>query len=204
MSMKKEITNHLINDLIPFWEKLKDEDFGGFYGYVNYNGTVEKNSEKGCILNSRILWFFSNAYLTLNDASLLEHARHAYEFLKNHFYDSEYSGVYWSLNHDGTVKNSMKHTYNQVFAIYGLSSYFLASGAKEALSLAFEIFNTVEEKCRDEYGYMEAFTREFKVIKNDVLSENGVMAEKTMNTLLHVAEGYTELYRASGDPVVKE
>lgn len=202
--MKKEITNHLTNDLIPFWKKLKDEEFGGFYGYVDYNGTIEKSYEKGCILNSRIIWFFSNAYLLLKDPSLLEYARHGYEFLKEHFCDKEFGGVYWSLNHDGTVKDSMKHTYNQVFAIYGLSSYYLASGVKEALSLAFEIFNTLETKCKDEYGYMEAFTREFKVIKNDALSENGVMAEKTMNTLLHVAEGYTELYRASKNSAVKE
>lgn len=204
MSMKKEIRNHLLYDLIPFWEKLKDEEFGGFYGYVDFGGAIEKTYEKGCILNSRIIWFFSNACLALEDPSLLDYARHGYEFLKNHFYDREFGGVYWSLNYDGTVKDSMKHTYNQVFAIYGLSSYYLASGDKEALSLAFEIFNTVESKCKDEYGYMEEFTREFHVSRNDALSENGVMAEKTMNTLLHVAEGYTELYRASKNSVVKE
>lgn len=32
------------------------------------------------------------------------------------------------------------------------------------------------------------------------LSENGVMAEKTMNTLLHVFEAYTELYHVTKDP----
>ena len=37
---------------------------------------------------------------------------------------------------------------------------------------------------------------------NEKLSENGVMAEKTMNTLLHVFEGYAGLYQASRDPSV--
>ena len=37
---------------------------------------------------------------------------------------------------------------------------------------------------------------------NEKLSENGVMAEKTMNTLLHVFEGYAGLYQASRDPAV--
>ena len=32
---------------------------------------------------------------------------------------------------------------------------------------------------------------------NEKLSENGVIAEKTMNTLLHVFEAYTELYRVT-------
>lgn len=56
----------------------------------------------------------------------------------------------------------------------------------------------------DEIGYKEAFDREFREIENDKLSENGVIAHKTMNTLLHVFEAYTELYRVSGDGAVKE
>lgn len=51
----------------------------------------------------------------------------------------------------------------------------------------------------DEVGYLEAFTRDFKPESNEKLSENGVLADKTMNTLLHVFEAYTELYRVSGD-----
>lgn len=45
-------------------------------------------------------------------------------------------------------------------------------------------------------GYFEAFSRDFSPVSNEKLSENGVMAERTMNTLLHVLEAYTELYRA--------
>lgn len=55
----------------------------------------------------------------------------------------------------------------------------------------------------DEVGYLEAFTRDFKPESNEKLSENGVLADKTMNTLLHVFEAYTELYRVSGDEKVR-
>ena len=58
--------------------------------------------------------------------------------------------------------------------------------------------NVIEAKCKDEYGYLEAFNVRFEPEENDKLSENGVMAEKTMNTLLHVLEAYTELYRVLG------
>ncbi len=47
-------------------------------------------------------------------------------------------------------------------------------------------------------------TRDFKPESNEKLSENGVLAEKTMNTLLHVFEAYTELYRVAPDEEVKE
>lgn len=199
-----EVREHLETKIIPFWRGLHDEELGGYYGYVSYDLAVDKKAVKGCILNSRILWFFSNAYLTLKEKYLLKEAEHAYHFLTEHCLDREFGGVYWSLNYDGSVADSIKHTYNQAFAIYALSSYFEASGDKAALETAFALFRLIEEKCTDEVGYLEAFERNFVPAENDKLSENGVIAEKTMNTLLHVFEAYTELYRVSKDTKVAE
>lgn len=193
----EEIREHLINELIPFWKRLKDEEYGGFYGYMGYDLKLDKKAVKGCILNSRILWFFSNAYLLLKEEELLAYAGHAYQFLKEHCLDPENGGVYWSLMYDGAPKDTTKHTYNQAFAIYALSSYYDASKDAEALGLAEELYRVVETKCRDEYGYLESFNVRFEPEENDKLSENGVSAEKTMNTLLHVFEAYTELYRVA-------
>lgn len=201
-TFKSEIQNHLVRQIIPFWQNLKDETFGGYYGYMDYNLKLEPSYEKGCILNSRILWFFSQAYLLLNEKTLLDNARHAYRFLKNHCLDQEYGGVFWSVTYDGKIQDDTKHTYNQAFAIYALSSYYEASGDKEALTLAENLFELIEEKCKDEYGYLEAFNRQFLPQENDKLSENGIIAEKTMNTLLHMLEAYTELYRVSHKPDV--
>ncbi len=195
----QEVTEHLQKDIIPFWKGLRDDGNGGYYGWLDYDLVLDKKAEKGCILNSRILWFFSNAYLTLGDSSLLEEAAHAYAFMKERCVDPEYGGVYWSLHYDGTVKDGTKHTYNQAFAIYALSSYYDASKDESALSLARSLQQIVEKNCTDEVGYLEAFTREFQPKSNEKLSENGVIAEKTMNTLLHIFEAYTEYYRVTKD-----
>lgn len=203
-SRRAEIEEHLKKDLIPFWKSLKDEEYGGFYGQMTYERQVEKKADKGCILNSRITWFFANAYLTLKDESLLEEAKHGYEFLKNHCVDKVNGGVYWALTYDGKPSETLKHTYNQAFSIYALSSYYAASGDKEALALAYELYELIETKMRDEQGYKEAFDESFHETDNEKLSENGVMAAKTMNTLLHVFEAYTELYRVDKNPAVKE
>lgn len=66
-----EIKQHLTGALIPFWHGLRDDRHGGFYGYIGYDLELDKEAVKGCILNSRILWFFSNAYLTLGEETLL-------------------------------------------------------------------------------------------------------------------------------------
>ena len=198
------VKSNLNEVILPFWKGMIDKENGGFYGEVGYDLAVDAKADKGCILNSRILWSFSNAYLTLNDTSVLPYADQAYEFLKNHFVDKEYGGVYWSLNYLGEPADSTKHTYNQAFAIYALSSYYDVTKKEEALALAKELYNLIEDKCKDEYGYLEAFKRDFSPEVNDKLSENGIIAEKTMNTLLHVYEAYTELYRVSGDEKVAD
>lgn len=204
MTLAKEVKQHLEEKIIPFWKGLRDNEHGGYYGYVDYDLNVQKEHEKGCILNSRILWFFSNACLALGDDSLLEEAAHAYRFLKDVCFDQEYGGVYWSADYDGNIADSTKHTYNQAFAIYALSSYYEAAGDKEALELAMELFERIETTCVDEYGYLESFTRDWRPENNEKLSENGLLADKTMNTLLHILEAYTELYRVSGNDDVRE
>lgn len=202
--MVEEVRKHLTDCIIPFWKGLRDDENGGYAGYMDYDLNVDKKSVKGCILNSRITWFFANAYMALKDESLLAEARHGYEFMQKYCVDQEKGGVYWSVDYKGTPEDTTKHTYNQAFSIYALSSYYDASKDEGALKTAMELFHIIEERCMDEIGYKEAFDREFREIENDKLSENGVIADKTMNTLLHVFEAYTELYRVSGDGAVKK
>ncbi|MGN0339266.1 MAG: AGE family epimerase/isomerase [Lachnospira sp.] len=194
--------NHLCNDIIPFWNKMRDNDNGGFYGYTDCKGVADRESVKGVILNSRILWFYSSAYQLLKKPELLDNAEHAFSFLEDCCLDKTHGGVYWSVSFDGMPYDETKHTYNQAFAIYALSAYYQASGNERALDIAYSLYNIIEEKCRDKDGYLEAFNREFNPVSNDKLSENGVLAERTMNTLLHVLESYTELYRADNSEKV--
>ncbi len=189
--IEKEFRFHVL----PFWKNMRDEEFGGYFGWLSYDLNLDKKAVKGVILNDRIMWFFSNAYLTLHDDDSLKYAKHAYEFMINHALDKDYGGVYWSLFYDGRTDDTTKHTYNQAFAIYALSSYYEASNESDVINLAFELEHMIEEKCRDKNGYLEAFTRDFSPAENDKLSENGVVAGRTMNTHLHILEAYTALYR---------
>lgn len=202
--MIEEIREHLQGKIIPFWESLRDDEYGGYYGYRDFNLKTDKKAVKGCILNSRIIWFFANAAMLFRDEKLLENAGHGYRFLKEHFLDHENGGVFWSVKYDGQPEDTMKHTYAQAFAVYALASYYDASKDGESLRLALELADIMERKCRDEEGYLEAFDLHFQPSSNEKLSENGVMAARTMNTLLHVFEAYTELYRVSGSSAVKE
>jgi len=190
-----EVEQELKEHIIPFWVGMQDKEFGGFYGMLDIDLNLDKKATKGCILNSRILWFFSNVHLMYGDETSLSMAKHAYEFLKKYMFDTENGGIYWAVTYDGKPLDTTKHTYNQAFAVYALSSYYDATKDKEALKLAYELVDVIENKCCDKGGYLEAFDIHFNPAGNDKLSENGVEAGRTMNTLLHVFEAYTELYR---------
>ena len=200
LEARKELTEHII----PFWMNLRDDGFGGYYGMLDYDLKLDKKAVKGCILNSRILWFFSTAYMTLRDKKLLNEAEHAFEFMRDRCIDREKGGIFWSISYDGKPEDTTKHTYNQAFAIYALSAYYDASGDRSALEMAMELFRLIETKCADPDGYGEAYDRDFRPASNDKLSENGVMADRTMNTLLHLLEGYTGLLAVSHSREVEE
>ncbi len=190
----------LTETILPFWASLRDERNGGFYGWAGPDLTVDREAVKGCILNSRVLWFFSEAALTLGRDDLRELAGHAYRFLRDHCVDRAHGGVYWSVGAAGNPVDTTKHSYNQAFALYALSAYYRLTGSEEARALAGGLFHLLETRCSDEIGVREAFTAGWTPVPNEKLSENGVLASRTMNTLLHVFEGCAGYYQATRDP----
>ena len=201
--MLGEMSNEFINHMVPFWMRMSDMEYGGYYGLYTNDLELDKKADKGCILNSRILWMFSNMFSFTGNKHYLSFAKGSYDFLCKYFLDEMHGGVYWSVSYDGNPVDDSKHTYCQAFAVYALASYYKASGDREALELAYKLFDVIETKCRDEQGYLEAFDKEFNLDSNEKLSENGVMADRTMNTLLHVMEAYTELYEVDINAEVK-
>ena len=75
--LKQEAGKMLADQIIPFWKNLKDDAYGGYYGYVGHDLEIDPKAEKGCILNSRILWFFSECAKAFNSSDCLEYAGHA-------------------------------------------------------------------------------------------------------------------------------
>ncbi|UOQ48457.1 AGE family epimerase/isomerase [Gracilibacillus caseinilyticus] len=201
-----EIKEHLEQKILPFWMNLKDEKNGGFYGEVDYSLRIEEEADKGGIATARFLWTFSAAYRVTNNEKYLEYANHLYAFLRDKLYDRIHRGIYWLVDFRGKPKDTRKHVYAQSFAIYALSEYYRVSRSREALDLAMEIYHLIEEKGYDNQNqaYMEEFDRSWHPVDNEMLSENGVMAEITMNTHIHVLEAYTNLYKATYDQALKQ
>lgn len=204
--LKKRAEEELVNNLGHFWLKLIDNENGGFYGEVTYDLKANKKSEKGGIQTSRILWFFSAAYCATKNEEYKKAATNAYEFLRDKLIDEEFKGVYWMVDYLGNPIDTRKHIYCQSFAIYALNEYYKATKNEEALNLAMELFELIEGVGfnKENSAYLEEFDREWNITPNEMLSENGVIAEITTNTHLHVLEGYTTLYEITKNEAVRE
>ena len=188
----------LQQNILRFWlDKMQDRENGGFYGRIDGSGQLHPDAEKGAILNARILWTFSAAYRVLGIEEYLDAATCAKDYIIDYFIDKEYGGVFWSVDSKGRPLDTKKQFYAIGFAIYGMSEYARATGDREALECALQLFDCIEEHALDrEYnGYIEACTRDWGKIADMRLSELDANFPKSQNTHLHIIEPYANLFR---------
>ena len=198
MQQQAQAFQQELDRILAYWSMYApDEQYGGFHGQITDENEVIAQAPKGAVLNARILWTFSTAYLHQPKPELLALATRAYEYLTQYFLDREYGGVYWSVDYLGEPLDTKKQIYALAFAIYGLSEYYAASGHALALAQAQDLFRCIEAHSLDPEhgGYFEALVRDWTPLADLRLSDKDANEKKTMNTHLHVLEAYTNLYR---------
>ncbi|HTE23176.1 AGE family epimerase/isomerase [Flavitalea sp.] len=185
-----------LDSILGYWMKnMPDEQYGGYIGRIKDDNSRDIKSEKGSVLNSRILWTFSAAYNHTGEGQYLEYADRAYRYFVEHFIDQVYGGVYWTLDQNGSPADSKKQIYAQAFAIYGLSEYYKCDPLPEILSAAINIFQLIENHSFDKEhgGYIEDFGRDWNQVNELSLGDKDPNKKKSMNTHLHLVEAYANL-----------
>lgn len=87
-----------------------------------------------------------------------------------------------------------------------MTEYYAISKEEKALEFAISLYKKIQEYSYDSIhkGYFEAFTRNWQPIEDLRLSDKDANEKKTMNTHLHIVEGYANLYKVWKDETLKK
>lgn len=196
-----------LENILQYWmAHAVDEKNGGFVGRIDHRNAVYANASKGSVLNSRILWSFSAAYSLTRKGEFRSMAERAFDYIVQYFFDKDFGGVYWTVDADGKPLDTKKQIYAQAFAIYGASEYFLATGDEKAKALAQQLYFDIVKYSYDvkHGGYREALSRNWQEVDDLRLSDKDANEPKSMNTHLHLLEGFANLYRIWPNEDLKE
>ena len=197
--LRHRVETELRQNILPFWLKYAtDDQYGGFRGQITNDLVIDPSAYKGLILNARILWTFSKAFAVYGEEIYRQTAQRAYDYILRYFWDSEFGGVYWMVDHLGNPVETKKRIYGQAFTVYALAEYSSDTGNKESLEKALRLYEAIEAASHDglHEGYYETYERDWTLAQEQRLSEADMDEKKSMNTHLHLLEAYANLLRA--------
>ena len=200
----------LSGQVMPYWfDTAQDKEHGGYVLADDLKGRgVAK--EKQIVSQARMIWGFSHAHrkgFSDDRRNYLKAAEQGRRFLLEHFLDRENGGYFWTTDLSGKVLNDRKILYGEAFVIYAFVEYYRASGDREALRQALDLYQALQRHAHDarHTGWFEHFTRDWKPIMSpDARIEVEVGGLKSANAHLHLMEALTELYEATRDLAVKQ
>ncbi len=135
----------LLNDTLPFWiSNCVDEEYGGFMMSLNRDGSLI-DTDKGVWQQGRFTWLLAHLYNTIEPRQeWLDLAKHGIDFIRKSCFDDD-GRMFFFLTRDGKPIRKRRYIFTETFGVAALAAYAKASGDKQILQEAVDLFALVEK-----------------------------------------------------------
>lgn len=178
-----------------FWQKAYDEENGGFYTYVNRDGSIDMSRPyKVALLQSRDAYGLTRAYQLTGKKEYLDYARKGLDFMYKNAWDSVNGGWYQEMNRDGTLVsnpiegvnwNDTKWTFNQLYSLCGICAMYDATRSNTDKEWLEKSYSFVDKKIWDSRKGCEGY---FDQTDKDWSNPSGKSLGSTMDAMTTQAE----------------
>lgn len=136
----------LMENVIPFWMKYSlDRKYGGYLHCLDRYGKPYTD-DKYMWMQARGLWIFSKLYNTIErNKEWLHAAQLGYDFIKKYGFSQE-GRLYFGVTRDGKPLFKPWHIYTETFCIIGMVEYYRATGRKDVLEEATELYCRITQR----------------------------------------------------------
>jgi mannobiose 2-epimerase len=197
-----------------WYPRVLDTMHGGYWSDYNFSWDADGIQNKMIVSQARHVWATAVLGMFYDEDEYMEMSRHGFHFLRDHLWDEKNGGFYTLKGMYGDslpLLSNTKSSYGNAFAIYGLATYYKASGETGALELAKKTFYWLEEHAHDpKYkGYFDVLKQDgswmLDVKTNDGNYENFNRKDwKDQNSSIHLMEAFTALYDVWPDELLRE
>ncbi|NMA82562.1 MAG: N-acylglucosamine 2-epimerase [Epulopiscium sp.] len=150
--------NHLLNDIVPFWDRAVDRDYGGVFTCFNNEGTKLLSKDKYTWSQGRFIWCWSTLYEMMKAGKIhgeldryAEEAQQAVSFLQQHVL-LENGHCAFLLSKEGRKKEPVlgkgydTSFYADAFVILGFAKYAKVFQEVSLLDWILDLYDSVQRR----------------------------------------------------------
>jgi mannose/cellobiose epimerase-like protein (N-acyl-D-glucosamine 2-epimerase family) len=148
----------LIDHLCPLWAKRITDPAGGFFESLGADGRAVRDARRTTLVQARLTYVFSHAYLMSGDDAFLQAAKHGLTFLTRACRAPD-GGWFRAVTVDGNVLDNSRDAYDHAFALFALAWYHRATGDVAAVQLADGTWSFMQQRLIDQRhgGFLEEY-----------------------------------------------